>query len=215
MIEQRKDMFRINTDTYALATFMSIKKGENVLDIGTNNGALLIEASRFEPKELIGVDILTEAIELAKENLDRLSICNYWLHCCRVQDLKIEPVDVILCNPPYFNQLNKQNRNPNPLLEAARHEVHLPLVELLNCVKRDLKQSGRFYLIHRTDRLAEIIIEADRRGLTLKKCMQIIDHRKRSSHAICLEFVKGGKVGLIFINPMEIGKETKNDGYMD
>jgi tRNA1(Val) A37 N6-methylase TrmN6 len=109
----------------------------------------------------------------------------------------------------------KENRNTNPFLEAARHEVHLPLRELLECVKRDLKDHGRFYLIHRSERLAEIIIEADKRGLTLKKGMPILDHRKKSSHAICLEFVKGGKSGLLFMNPMEIGKETNNDGYLD
>jgi tRNA1(Val) A37 N6-methylase TrmN6 len=215
MIQQRKDMFRINTDTFALSTFMNIKKGESVLDIGTNNGALLIEASRFHPKELIGVDILVEAIDIAKENLEQLSIKNYRLYSCKVQDLNIAPVDVILCNPPYFNQMNKENRNLNPFLEAARHEVYLPLNELLDCVKRDLKNFGRFYLIHRPDRLTEIIIEADKRGLTLKKCMLIIDHRKKSSHAICLEFVNGGKPGLTFIHPMEIGKEINNDGYLD
>ena len=215
MIQQRKDMFRINTDTYALASFMMIKKGETVVDIGTNNGALLIEATRFHPKKLIGVDIFSEAIDLAKENLEFHKIENVLFFVCRIQDLTIDPVDVIVCNPPYFNQTVKKNRNPNPFLEAARHEVFLPLCELLNCVKRDLKDHGRFYLVHRSDRLAEIIIEADKRGLTLKKCMPILDHRKKNSHAICLEFVKGGKSGMILMNPMEIGKEANHDRYLD
>lgn len=207
MIKQRKDMFRINTDTYALATFMIIKKGETVLDIGTNNGALLIEASRFLPKKMIGVDIFSEAIDLAKENFAEHEIYNVEFFAGRIQDIVIDPVDVILCNPPYFNQMKKENRNPNPFLEAARHEVHLPLNQLLDCVKRDLKDHGRFYLIHRSNRLAEIIIEADRRGLTLKRCMPIHDQRKTNVHAVCLGFVKGGKAGVIFDNPIEIGKE--------
>jgi tRNA1(Val) A37 N6-methylase TrmN6 len=215
MITQRKDMFRINTDTHALASFMMIKKGETVLDIGTNNGALLIMASTFEPKRMIGVDVLAEAIEVAKENVISHKLSNVDLYISRIQDLSIEPVDVIVCNPPYFNQTSKQNRNPNPFLESARHEVQLPLIDLLNCVKRDLKDHGRFYLIHRSDRLAEIIIEAHQRGLTLKKCMPIVDHRKKSSHAICLEFVKGGKWGMELLNPMEIGKEKNHDRNLD
>ncbi|PKM63608.1 MAG: methyltransferase [Firmicutes bacterium HGW-Firmicutes-20] len=206
-ISQRKDMFRINTDTYALSSFMIIKKGETVVDIGTNNGALLIDAARFQPKMMIGVDIFAEAIDLAKENFIEHNIDNVELFVSRIQDLVINPVDVILCNPPYFNQMSKENRNPNPFLEAARHEIYLPLYQLLDCVKRDLKDHGRFYLIHRSDRLAEIIIEADKRGLALKRCMPILDHRKNNIHAICLEFVKGGKPGVIFNNPMEIGKE--------
>lgn len=215
MIQQRKDMFRINTDTFALASFMIIKKGEIVVDIGTNNGALLIEANRFQPKKLIGVDIFSEAIDLAKENIEFHKIENACFFVSRIQDLTIDSVDVIVCNPPYFNQTIKKNRNPNPFLEAARHEVYLPLRELLDCVKRDLKDHGRFYLVHRSDRLAEIIIEADKKGLTLKKCMPILDHRKKNSHAICLEFVKGGKSGMILLNPMEIGKEANHDGYVD
>ena len=89
-IFQRKDMFRINTDTFALASFMMIKKGEIVLDIGTNNGALLIEASRFNPKLLIGVDIFHEATELARDNFIEHQIDNYRLYTCKIQDLTIE-----------------------------------------------------------------------------------------------------------------------------
>ena len=40
-LKQRKDMFRVNTDTHLLGNFMLVKKNESVLDIGTNNGALL------------------------------------------------------------------------------------------------------------------------------------------------------------------------------
>ena len=49
---QHKKMFRINTDTALLAQFMTVKKGERVLDIGTNNGALLLAAQRYEPKHM-------------------------------------------------------------------------------------------------------------------------------------------------------------------
>ena len=42
---QKRGMFRNNTDTAMLGQFMEIRKGETVLDIGTNNGALLLYAS--------------------------------------------------------------------------------------------------------------------------------------------------------------------------
>ncbi len=200
-------MFRINTDTHALAHFMVIRKNETVLDIGTNNGALLVAASIYHPKKMIGVDILEEAIELAYENAHYHHIENIEFLIGDIRKLRLTPVDVIVCNPPYFNQKDRRNRNINPYLEAARHEISLPLNDLLDCVKRDLKDHGRFYLIHRSDRLAEIILEAGKRGLTLKKCMPIQDHRKSHCHAACFEFVKGGKQGMILLNPMNIGKE--------
>ncbi len=214
-IKQRKDMFRINTDTFALACFMVIKKGETVLDIGTNNGALLLVAAQYQPKKLIGVDILGEAIALAHENMSDHGIDNVELTVSDVRNFKTDPVDVILCNPPYFNQKNRKNRNQNPFLEAARHEVSLPLHDLLDFVRRTLKDHGRFYLIHRSDRMAEIIIESHNRGLALKKCMPIQDQRKDYCHAICMEFVRGGKCGLKLMNPLIISKEGHHVRNMD
>ena len=65
-LQQKEDMFRINTDTHLLGNFMKINKQDRVLDIGCNNGALLLYASQYTNK-LVGIDILPEAIELAKK----------------------------------------------------------------------------------------------------------------------------------------------------
>ena len=67
-IYQDDEMFCINTDTMVLGEFLDIKKKDIVLDIGTNTGALLLYASKFKPKKLIGIDINEKALELAKEN---------------------------------------------------------------------------------------------------------------------------------------------------
>ena len=66
---QRKDMFRMNTDTALLGNFMKVKEDETVLDIGTNNGALLLYASQYTKGKLIGIDIQQEACDLAAQNL--------------------------------------------------------------------------------------------------------------------------------------------------
>ena len=101
---QDKDMFRINSDTRALGEFITLKEGDVVLDIGTNNGALLLYANKFLCSKLIGVDINSEAIDLCEENMNLNNINNYELHKCKVQELNINKVDAIVCNPPYFKQ---------------------------------------------------------------------------------------------------------------
>ena len=68
-IWQDPDMFRINTDTQLLGMFLRIRKGSRVLDIGTNNGALLLYAARLEPAELTGIDPQEKAVLLARRNL--------------------------------------------------------------------------------------------------------------------------------------------------
>ena len=61
---QDSEMFRINSDTYALGEFIEVYKEDVVLDVGTNNGALLLYANMFHPKKLMGIDINKEIILL-------------------------------------------------------------------------------------------------------------------------------------------------------
>lgn len=51
---QNPNDFRFNTDTKLLAQFVRLKKQERILDIGTNNGVLLVYFDRFNVKELVG-----------------------------------------------------------------------------------------------------------------------------------------------------------------
>ena len=69
---QHPDMFHVNTDTSLLGQFMEIRKKDVVMDIGTNNGALLLYAMQHKPKQLIGVEITAQACELAAYNLNEL-----------------------------------------------------------------------------------------------------------------------------------------------
>ena len=92
---QDDEMFRINTDTFALGEFLNIYKQDTVLDIGTNTGALLLYASRFNPKKLIGLDINSKALELAKKNLELNNISNYELVNGDANNYLSEEVDVV------------------------------------------------------------------------------------------------------------------------
>jgi len=181
---QRKDMFRVNSDTFLLGTFMNIKKDETVLDVGTNNGALLLYASRFTNK-LIGVDVLEEAIFLAQVNLEHNKIAGYQLINSRVQDLNIEPVDVIVCNPPYFTC--GDNMNFNKYLKVARHEVCLTLEELFDSINNLLKKTGRAYLVHRYTRIDDIVKVMNKRNLYLSRINKVYDTRIENYTSVLLE----------------------------
>ena len=73
---QDKDMICINTDTMVLGDFLEVYRNDTVLDIGTNNGSLLLYANRFSPKKLIGIDINKEALEIARKNMELNNITN-------------------------------------------------------------------------------------------------------------------------------------------
>lgn len=192
-LHQRKDMFRMNTDTALLGHFMKIKEDEVVLDIGCNNGALLLYASMVSKGKLIGVEIQQEAADLAIANLKAQGIENFEIICDDIKNVSIDPVDVIVCNPPYFRVVNDQQQNENEYKKIARHECYLTLDVLCQRVSELLKEKGRFYLVHRSDRIVDICCEMRKNDLEIKTMQMIRDCEKENVHGILIEAVKLGK----------------------
>jgi len=198
---QRKDMFRCNTDTALLGHFLHVKRNETMLDIGCNNGALMLYASRLEPQHLYGIDLFEEAIELAKENLDYNKINNYTLIHGDATLTSLPKVDVVVSNPPYFDTKENGNRNENMFLVTARHEGTLNLTTLFEAANRALKENGRFYLVHRALRITDII-ETSLRFQLRPKTMQIVyDEDRQEATAVLFEFQKDYQGQLHVLNP--------------
>ena len=91
---QDDEMFKINSDTVRLGEFLNLTKNNyTILDIGTNNGALLLYAyNKKKAKFYYGVDINNEALELAKENMEMNEIKEYEFFNKDVKDLKLPPL---------------------------------------------------------------------------------------------------------------------------
>lgn len=188
---QRNDMFKTNTDTALLGEFMKINSDDKVLDIGCNNGALMLYVSRYDYKEVVGIDIFKEAIDLANENLIDNNVNNYRLICDDVTVHKFnEQFDVILCNPPFFNTSSNGNINENEFLHVARHEGSLNIHSLMETVSKLLKEKGRFYLVHRSLRLSDIITESNNFNLRARSMQLVYDEDKEHSTSVLVEFVK-------------------------
>lgn len=198
---QDKDMFRINSDTRYLGEFLHINKNDVVLDIGTNNGALLLYANRLGCKQLIGVDINTRALELCKENLELNKISNFVLYNCKVQDLKLEKVDVVVCNPPYFKN-GIVNRNND--LANARHEGELTLSELIEHSNRLLKNNGKLMIVYKSCDVVDIVKEMDKNKFGVTRVQFIYDINKDNSTCVLVEAIKNRKHNVRIIKPIII-----------
>lgn len=202
-IYQDDTMFRINTDTMVLGEFLDIKKDSVVLDLGTNNGALLLYASLFNPKKLIGLEINSEALILAKKNMEENNITNYELINDNIITYKGEEVDVIICNPPYF-KTKDDNKSDNEYKNLAKHEGELNLENLMVSIRRNLKNYGTLYFLFQTSRLQEVVDEMKKNKLRIKELQFVYDDNKELSNVFMVKAVKGGSTGLTCKKPIVI-----------
>lgn len=186
-IEQKEGMYHFNSDTVLLGNFLEIHTQDRVLDVGTNNGALLLYASKS--KKLYGIDLFEDVIALAKNNLARNHVLAN-LSVSRLQDYKQEPFDVIASNPPFFSTKKASLKNENEYLKAARHEEYLSLKDLMMHVERLLKDNGTFYLVYRPDRFLKVIEEANAHHLHLYRMQVAYASINKDAKSILLAFKK-------------------------
>lgn len=199
---QEDTMFRMNSDTAMLAAFMKVKRGERILDIGTNNGALLAAAHQFQPSHMFGIELQPRAAALAKENMEHLRITNATILEGDVGLMRMPKVHVVVCNPPYFKNHAASAKNESEALRIARHEVYLTLDTLAQKASEALDEKGRLYLVHRADRLADIACTLRQHRLELRKLQTIYDQDREEAVGILIEAVKDGKPNCHLLPPL-------------
>lgn len=180
-------MFKYNTDTTILGGFLDSMINKSVLDIGTNNGALLLYADYLGANELNGVDVFKEALEIAELNLKKTNK-NYNLYCSRVQELDIEPKDVVICNPPFFEM---NNVTDNEYYKKAMFEESLPLEDMFKAFRKLMKDNGTVYCLYEADRFIEFYNMAVKYKMKFMKLRFV--HEKNKPFA--LRFVVKMKIG--------------------
>ena len=200
---QDDEMFCINTDTQVLGEFLNIYKQDTVLEIGTNNGALLLYANKFTPKKLIGIDINEKAIDLAKKNMEINGIINYELKVADGNTYKDDEVDVVIFNPPYF-KTKKDNMANNEYLTLAKHEDNFTLESMIDCIDRNLKNNGTLFFLFLTSRLSEVLKLLDKKHIKVKEMKFVYDENKENSNVFMIRAVKNAKEGMIVTKPIII-----------
>ena len=194
VFEQDDRFIKANTDTAFLGMFLDRMKNKSVLDIGTNTGALLLYAHYHGAKYLYGVDIHEDALKVAKKNLERYTD-EYKLYHSRIQELVIEPVDVVICNPPFFEM---NNVTPDIYFKEAMFEESLMMEDLFIALRKFMKDNGEAYILYQADRFPELFDMCKKYKLKIMK-MQFV-HDINSKHALrVLMKLKIGKMSKLKI----------------
>lgn len=205
-IIQRRDMFNFSLDTVLLANFCTINKDlTTIVDFGTNNAAIPLLLSRRTDKKIIGVEIQKEAVELANKNVVLNDLQNQIeiVH----SDIKeyvseAKKVKLVVCNPPFFKVGEKSNLNENKYLQIARHEIMIDLEGIIKSAAMILDNKGRFAMVHRPDRMIEIINIMQKYDIEPKRIRFVYPKVGKESHIFLIEGMYKGNKGVKIEAPL-------------
>ena len=185
--------FPLGQDSLALAAFVTLRRGDRVCDLGCGAGALLLLlAARQSTLELSGVEISPEDSALARENLAENGLTGeiYTGDLCQVcKTLPAGGFSLAVSNPPYF-RAGSGGDGGGTRMEAAS------LTQWCAAAGRLVKNGGRFALVHRPERLAELFAALTAGGLEPKR-LQLLQHDDHTPpSAVLVEAVRQGRPGL-------------------
>ncbi len=200
-ILQDPKQFCFGIDAVLLSGYVPPESGGRLLDLGTGSGILpLLLSAKTECSELIGLEIQSACAELAAESVamnglsDRISIVKGDI---READAIFAPAsfDIVTANPPYIAR-GAGKCDPSDPRAIARHELLCSFRDVARAASVLLKKGGHFYLVHRPDRLAEILGTLTEVKLTPARLRMVHPFADRPANMLLLDCVRGGRSAL-------------------
>ena len=206
-IIQNPSWFCFGMDAVLLSGFAKAKRGDQVLDIGTGTGIIpILMAAKTKAAHLTGLEIQHESADMAMRSVqfnhleERITIVQGDV---REAGTYFAPAsfDVVTSNPPYMIAQHGQT-NPDSAKMIARHEICCTLEDVVSQTAKLLKNSGRFYMVHRPFRLAEIFNMLIRYKLEPKRMQMVYPYIDKEPNMVLIEAMKGGKSRITCEPPM-------------
>ncbi len=197
-LKQDPKGFCFGLDAVFLSNYAKCEEGELVVDLCTGNGIIpVLLTAKIPAKKIYGVEIQKEVAELACENVrfnnleEKVEIINEDLN--NVVDIfGKSKIDVITCNPPY------RTRGCGMINEAdtkaiARHEIKCTLEDVIKISASLLRTLGKFYMIHRPDRICDILTLMREYKIEPKRIKFIQPSIDKNPEFVLIEGLRGGK----------------------
>lgn len=208
-IIQKEDGFRFGVDAVLLADFCRSERFKNAVDLGTGTGIIpILLAGKTKAEKLIGIEILGDMAEMAQRSIilngleDRVRIiCGDLKNSAAL--LGSESFDLVTSNPPYVNSggglLSESDSRT-----AARHEVLCTLEDIIAAASRLLKNKGQLNLIHRPERLVDILCTMRKHNIEPKVMRLVSPSRGKAPNLVLIRGFKAGRTQLNIQEPLYI-----------
>jgi tRNA1Val (adenine37-N6)-methyltransferase len=206
-IVQNSNYFNFSLESVMIPRFCVLKNNMKIIDFCTGNAPIPMILSTLTDSNIIGVELQKEIYNLAVQSIkinnleDRITLLNM-----NVLDIfnvyETDSFDLITCNPPYFKVNEFSNLNNNMIKSIARHEIEIKLEDICRISKKLLKNNGSLVLVHRTDRLSEIINMLLKYNLQPKRIRFLYPKELENSNLVLIDARKNGNIGLKVLPPL-------------
>lgn len=204
-IVQKEETFKFTLDSILLPNFVDYKVAyKKILDIGTGNAPIPLVLSTKTKAKIDAIEIQEDIYNLA---LKTIKLNGLEHQICLINEdvtkwykkVETDTYDLILCNPPYFKNSNKNNSKEKAI---SRHENGLNISNLCLIAKKILKNKGRLLIVQRPDRLIDIIKEMQQNNIEPKRMQLIYPRQGKEPNIMLIEGIKNGKSTLKIMPPI-------------
>lgn len=210
-IIQKKQGFKFGIDAVLLSSIVKSNKNCKIMDLCTGTGVIpILLSEKVEFSKIYGVEIQREFAEMAQRSVEYNNLSEYIkIINCDVkylrerEDIIANSFDIITVNPPYFKAggaiLNEKNTK-----SISRHEIMLNLEELFDTMRYLLKNKGIVYMVHRADRLVDIMNVARIKKIEPKELTMVQPYDRKSANLVLMKFIKGANRELKIKDPIVV-----------
>ena len=204
--------FSLSTDSMVLADFARVSNGARVCDLGCGCGALgLLLLAKNDTLHLTGVEIQPEAARCAQENAARNGLSQLSIQQGDLRDYKTllpaNGFDAVVSNPPYYPPSSGAVCE-NESLAIARSELCCTLEDLCCCAAWCLRFGGSFFLVHKPERLTDLLVTLRENKLEPKRLQFVRHHPSAKASLVLIEARLGANAGLMLPNALILYTDT-------
>jgi methyltransferase small len=199
-IIQNPEAFRFGCDAVELANFVTGGRRDKAFDLGSGTGIITLLLAGKKGIRCTGVEIQSDMAEMSRRSIE----LNGLEDMCDIINAPLQKLPsivpagcatVVVSNPPYRAKKSGFETD-NSLIRLARYEIAVTFGEVASAAAYLLGTKGRFYVVHRTERMAEIMTECSRLRLEPKILQTLAPAAGKAPHLFLLKCVKEASRGL-------------------
>ena len=211
-IIQNPEGFCFGIDAVLLSDFTKVKEGAKVVELGTGTGIIpILLSAKTKASHISAFEVQETMAEMAMRSVEmnglshRIQIINDNLNAY-LNYFEKSSVDVVVTNPPYMSG-NSGIHNEEDMKRISRHEILCSLEDVIRVSASMLKPGGSFYMVHRPNRLVDIVCLMRQYKLEPKEIRLVQPKIDKKPNIMLIKGVRSGKVELKFHDPLVVYQE--------